>query len=160
MDLFLAVIGFACLLIGLIGCVVPMLPGPPIGYAGIVVLGFCRWTQISPALLLVLGAVALAVTVIDFYMPAWFTKKFGGSRAATIGSVLGMVAGLFIFPPWGIVLLPFLGALVGELVHDSRDHGKALRVALGAFAAFAAGTGLKLIACFVMLYYGIASFFA
>ncbi|MCC8036205.1 MAG: DUF456 domain-containing protein [Rikenellaceae bacterium] len=160
MDLLLAVIGILCLLMGPIGCLVPVLPGPPIGYAGLVILGFCRWTELSGTLLLVLGAAALAVTVLDFYLPAWFTKKFGGSRAATVGSVAGMVAGLFILPPWGIIFCPFLGAFLGELIHDSRDHNKAFRVAMGAFAAFAAGTGLKLVTCFVMLYYGIASFFA
>jgi uncharacterized protein YqgC (DUF456 family) len=113
--------------------------------------------------------------IIDNFLPAWMTKRFGGSRMAVIGSVVGLIIGMIFFPPIGLILGPFLGALAGELmnnqIQDKRnrpnttepDTGdankggniKALKVAMGAFLAFIVGTGAKLIICALMIYYAV-----
>jgi uncharacterized protein YqgC (DUF456 family) len=92
---------------------------------------------------------------MDNVLPALLTKKFGGSRLAVIGSILGLVLGIIFFPPIGLIAGPFLGALAGELIHSRSYNIKALKVALGAFLAFILGTGAKLIISLLMIYYAV-----
>ena len=96
---------------------------------------------------------------MDYFLPTLMTKQFGGSRAASIGSFLGLLAGIFFFPPWGMILGPFLGAFAGELIHNRANGAKAFTVALGAFLAFIVGSGAKLIASSIMLYYAVKAIF-
>ena len=96
---------------------------------------------------------------MDYLLPAYITRKFGGSRWASIGSLLGLFAGLFLFPPIGLVIGSFLGALIGELLYNQSDIAEALKVALGTFLAFIVGAGAKLIVCFVMLFYAVKALF-
>jgi uncharacterized protein YqgC (DUF456 family) len=105
------------------------------------------------------AAITAVVTIADYCLPAYMTQRFGGSRSATVGSILGLLAGLFIFPPAGLIIGPFLGALAGELIHNRTDSAKAFSVALGAFLAFFVGTGAKLIVSSVMMYYAIKAMF-
>ena len=159
MDVLLAILACLCLLIGLIGCIVPVLPGPPISYVGLLLLHWSVYADFSTKFLVIWAIVVVVVTALDYYLPVFMTKRFGGSRAATIGSGIGLVAGLFLFPPIGMIICPFFGALIGELIHDHVDSAKAFRVAMGSFAAFMLGTGLKLIASAMMLFYGVRAFF-
>jgi uncharacterized protein YqgC (DUF456 family) len=96
---------------------------------------------------------------MDYFLPSLMAKRFGGSRAAAMGSFLGLLAGIFLFPPWGMIIGPFFGAFAGELIHNRTNGGKALKVAFGAFLAFIVGTGAKLIASSVMLFYAIKAMF-
>jgi uncharacterized protein YqgC (DUF456 family) len=174
MEIVLLIGAFVLLLAGLVGSIVPALPGPPLGYAGLLLLQWSGHGGFGLTFLLVWAAIIVAVTIMDNILPALLTKKFGGSRMAVIGSVLGLVIGIIFFAPIGLIIGPFLGALVGELLHnqyrikrdeadDESDDGdshsarniKALTVALGALLAFIAGTGAKLIVCTFMIYYAI-----
>jgi uncharacterized protein YqgC (DUF456 family) len=174
MEMILLIGAFVLLLVGLIGSIVPALPGPPFSYAGLLLLQWSGYGDFTLVFLLVWGAITVAVTVMDNILPALLTKKFGGSRLAVIGSVVGLVIGIIFFAPIGIILGPFMGALAGELLNnqyqikrneadDESDDGdsrsarniKALTVALGAFLAFIVGTGAKLIVCTLMIYYAI-----
>ncbi|MCL2373617.1 MAG: DUF456 domain-containing protein [Treponema sp.] len=157
MDILLVVIAFALLAVGLLGAIIPMLPGPPLSYAGLLALQFSGHGGFSVVFLLVWAGITAAVTVIDYILPIVMTKRFGGSRAASVGSLLGLLAGIFFFPPLGLVLGPFLGALIGELIYNRGNGAKALKVALGAFAAFIAGTGAKLIVSGIMLFYAVGA---
>lgn len=158
-DLLLCILAFLLLLIGLVGSVVPVLPGPPLSYVGLLVLQWSSYGEFTPQFLWIWAGITLAVTVMDYYLPVWMTQRFGGSRSAKVGSMIGVVAGIFIFPPIGLIVGPFLGALIGELMHDRADNAKALRVALGSFAAFILGTGAKLISSSVMIFYAIKALF-
>ncbi|MCL2381580.1 MAG: DUF456 domain-containing protein [Treponema sp.] len=155
MDIVLVILAFVLLAAGLLGAVVPVLPGPPLGYAGLLVLQWSGHGGFSAAFLLVWAGIAAAVTVMDYVLPSFMTRRFGGSRAASIGSFLGLLAGMFLFPPAGLILGSFLGALAGELIHNSGNGAKALKVALGAFIAFLAGSGAKLVVGGVMLFYAV-----
>jgi hypothetical protein len=112
------------------------------------------------------AAITVIVTIIDNFLPAWMTKRFGGSRMAVIGSVLGLVIGMIFLAPVGLLIGPFLGALVGELINNQNTSNansggniKALKVALGAFLAFILGTGAKLIIGSLMIYYAVRAVF-
>lgn len=93
----------------------------------------------------------VAVSVADYFLPAWMTRRFGGSRAGAIGATVGVFAGFFLFPPVGIFLGPFLGAVLGELLNDRSDVPKAFLIGFGSFLSFIVGTGIKIAASAGML---------
>lgn len=153
MDIFLAVVGGILILAGIIGSILPAIPGPPLSWLGILALHFTKFASFSTSFLVASALFMVAITVLDFYIPVWGTKKFGGTRAGVVGSTLGLLVGLFFFPPFGVVIGPFLGAFLGELLRDSNDVNKALKSATGSFLGFVLGTGMKLAFAGVMLYY-------
>lgn len=146
MDITLSVAAFLLSLLGIAGCIVPALPGTLLSYAGLLCAYFTSYSQMSAASMWIWLAIAVAVSVADYFLPAWMTRRFGGSRAGAIGATVGVIAGFFLFPPLGIILGPFMGAVLGELLNDKRDPAKALLVGLGSFLSFVVGTGLKLAA--------------
>ena len=153
MDWFLAILGGLLMVVGLIGAVVPILPGPPISYIGLLLLHFTKWADFSSNFLIIMAVVAAVVTAIDYFVPIWGTKKFGGSKAGVRGSTIGLIIGVFLFPPFGIIIGPFLGALIAELMLNSDDFNKALRSGIGSLVGFLMGTGLKLGASLLMTVY-------
>ena len=154
MDFLLISIAVMLLVLGLLGCFLPILPGPPLSFAGLLLASFTRWASIGWELLLVLGAVTILVTVIDYILPIWTTKKYGGSKRGVWGATIGVVAGMFLFPPIGIIIGPLVGAYLGELT-SSEHRDKALRSAMGSFIGFILGVGLKLANVGVITYYFI-----
>jgi len=159
MDIVLIIFAFILLLLGILGAVVPVLPGPPLSYIGLLLIQWSGFGSFSVVFLWVWAGITVVVTIMDYILPSLMTKLFGGSRAAIIGSFLGLFAGLFIYPPVGMIAGPFIGALVGELIHNHADGAGAFKVALGAFLAFILGSGAKLIVSSVMLFYGIKAMF-
>ncbi len=145
MDMFLAIAAFLLSIVGLVGCVVPILPGIVLNFLALVLLSMTDYAEIGWGALAVWLVVTLVVTLADLYLPLWMTRKFGGSRQGEIGATVGVLAGLFLFPPFGVVLGPFFGAVLGELSHDKEDVHRALKSGFGSFLAFIVGTGLKLI---------------
>ena len=152
MDVFLTILGLVCIVVGLIGCIIPAIPGPPLSLLGLLLIHWTSYVQYSNTLLLVLTIVAVVVTILDFILPVWITKFAGGSKYATWGATLGLVGGIFFLPPIGIILGPFIGAFVGEIMLN-KDSDKALMSALGAFFGFLLGTGLKLIVSAIISFY-------
>lgn len=146
MDIALSVAAFLFALTGIAGCIIPVLPGVVLTYAGLVCAYFCSYSTIEPSTLWLWLAVTVAVSLLDYFLPAYMTAKFGGSRAGSIGATVGVFLGLFFGGVAGIIVGPFLGAVAGELLHDSRDLAKALLVGIGSFFAFMVGTGLKFVA--------------
>ena len=155
MDIFLIILGAICLLVGILGCVLPVLPGVPLAYCGLLLLHATEKVQFSWQFLVIWAVVTIVVQVLDSVVPIWGTKKFGGSKMGVWGSTLGLLVGLF-FGPWGIVLGPFLGAVVFELI-DGKNTRLALKAGWGSFVGLMTGTILKLICCGLMTYYFIAA---
>lgn len=155
MDVVLAIVAVVLAVLGPVGSILPVLPGPPLSYVGLVVLAFASYHPFSWTFMIVWGAITVAVTLADYFLPSYMTARFGGSKYATTGSMIGVVAGFFVFPPWGLIFCPFVGALIGELLWDGRNTGRAFKVAAGAFLAFVLGTGAKLTVTAIMLYYVI-----
>ncbi len=149
MDIALLLLGFILLLIGLVGSVLPILPGPTITWVGVLLLHFSEFGEFSTGFLIISAILAVGIALLDYFVPIWGTKKFGGSKAGVIGSMLGLVAGLFI-PPFGILIGPFVGAVIGELTQKN-DFQKALKAGFGSFLGFLAGTAIKLIYCLVIV---------
>lgn len=146
MDILLAILAAIAIIIGLLGSILPILPGPPVAWVGLLLLHFSRYAQFSDSFLLITALVTAAIVGLDYILPAWITKRTGGSKWGTRGATAGMIIGLFA-GPWGVVLGPLIGAFAGELIHDSNDLRKAVRSALGSLGGFLAGTGIKLIWC-------------
>lgn len=152
------VFGIILMLIGIIGCLVPVLPGPPLSFLGLILLHASRFGQFSSSTLIILGAVTVAVTIIDYIVPIWGTKKFGGSKYGTRGATVGLIIGLFL-GPLGIVIGPLIGAIVGELIF--RDDLKyAIKAGFGSLLGFLTGIGLKLATSFVMTFYFVRELIA
>ena len=152
MDALLLIPGFILILVGLVGCIIPIIPGPPISYAGLLLMHFTKAIQYEQKFLLIWAGLVIAVTLLDFYTPIWGTKKFGGTKRGTWGATIGLLLGLVFFPPIGIIVGPFLGAVAGELT-AGKDSNAALRSGFGSFLGFLTGTLLKLIASGMMTWY-------
>ncbi|MBP5625956.1 MAG: DUF456 domain-containing protein [Bacteroidales bacterium] len=158
MNTFMIVLAVILGVVGIIGSVVPGLPGPPLSWLGILLMYFFGGTNgagepLSTTLLFVLLAVTIVVTVLDYVVPAWFTKITGGSKYASWGAIIGLFAGLIFPMPGGMVVTSLAGAFLAELLFAGKDAGSSLKASLGAFLGFLSGTGIKLIASAVMLYY-------
>ena len=151
LDIFLVVIGFCFLIGGLIGCIIPAMPGPPLGYIALILIHFSRFANFSGKFLLITAIITVIITIIDYVIPIWGTKKLGGSRAGVFGSVIGLLIGLF-FSPVGIIVGPFVGAVIGELI-TGRNTNDALKSGFGSFVGFFFGTVMKLSVCMVFTYY-------
>ncbi|MBN2348832.1 MAG: DUF456 domain-containing protein [Bacteroidales bacterium] len=162
MDYLLLVFAIVFILLGLVGCIIPGLPGPPLSFVGIILLHFTRFAEFSFNTLFILGGIALIVQVLDYIVPIWGTKKFGGTKAGVWGSTIGLIAGIIVLPMLGIVLGPFgligilagpfFGALIGELIHGQASE-RALVAAIGSFIGFLAGTLMKLASSVIITVY-------
>lgn len=152
LDILLIIIGVILLIVGALGCVIPGIPGPPLSYAGLLLLHFTERCQFNTEFLALWAVIAIAVTILDNFIPVWSTQKYGGSKKAVWGSVIGLLFGLFIFPPWGIVFCPFIGAVVGELI-EGKETRLALKSGFGAFIGLLGGTLMKLIVSGFMTFY-------
>ncbi|MBO4370686.1 MAG: DUF456 domain-containing protein [Paludibacteraceae bacterium] len=150
MDVYL-ILAIVLILIGLIGSVLPALPGLPLAYGGVVSAFFSEHISMPWQALLVWGLLTALLTVLDFVIPAWGTKKFGGSKLGIIGCTIGLLVGLFFGFP-GIVLGPFAGAILFEML-GGMESGPALKAGFGSFVGFLLGTVLKVICCGAMGWY-------
>ena len=140
-------------IVGLVGCILPVLPGPPLSWAGLLLVYLTGPEGMTTGFLLFWLAVAVVVTVLDYVVPSWVTKKTGGSRAAARGTLVGLLIGLIFFPPWGMIAGSFLGALLAEVFVNGSDLNHSLKPAFGSFLGFLLSTGLKLTTSGVMLFY-------
>ena len=147
------IIAFVLLFLGLLGSMIPGLPGPPLSYIGVLLIHFFTGTQFSTSFLLIWAVIVILVFLLDYFMQVWGVKKFGGGRKAILGTFLGLFIGL-LFQPIGLFVGPFIGAFIGALLEVQNDT-RALKVAIGSFMGFVTGTILKLVVSSVLLYYAI-----
>lgn len=151
MDYLLIGIGFICVVIGLIGSVIPILPGPPISWIGILLLYLTKAIDFNYWILFISLLLAIFSVILDYVVPAMGIKKFQGSKAGIYGSYVGAIIGLFTPFFLGFLIGLFLGAFVGELIHDSKNINRALKAAVGAFIGFVLSTFMNFILALVLL---------
>ena len=152
MSTTIAIIAIIAGIIGIIGSVVPGLPGPPISWVGLLLLYLWGKEPMTTGFLLLWLAITVAVTIIDYFVPVYFTKLTGGSKYAGWGAMLGLFAGLIV-PPVGMIVGSLLGAFVAEFIFAKKDTFTSLKSSLGAFLGFIFGTGIKIASSGVMMYY-------
>ncbi len=151
MEIFFVSFALICGAVGLLGAVLPALPGPPVSFLGLLFLLLCSGVEVSATFIVVAGVIMAVITAIDYILPVWFTQLSGGSKESVRGALAGMLIGL-LFLPWGIIIGPFIGAFVGEYLACKRS-GQAFKVASVSFIAFLVTTALKLIYSVVLLLY-------
>lgn len=163
MNTLLIILAVVCALGGIIGAVIPGLPGPPIAWLAVLLLSFtpCN-NDLTATFLIVTAVLAVIITILDYIVPAWGTKRFGGTKAGTRGSTIGLLVSVFVLPilgltlgPFGLTSLllgPFVGAYIGETMHNTSGQ-QALRSAFGSFIGFLTGTFIKLVYALVITFF-------
>lgn len=157
-DYIFLILGIFLMILGLIGCLVPVLPGPPFSFLGLISLQVTRFGDFSKATLITLAAIAVVVTILDYVVPIWGTKKFGGSKYGIRGATVGLIIGIFL-GPIGIILGPLIGAFVGEMIFKD-DISYAIKAGFGSLIGFLTGIGLKLAASLIMTFYFVREWIA
>ena len=156
MDLLWLVLGILLMVVGLAGCILPFLPGPPLCYLALLIQQLQSSPPYSKKFLLIWAGVTLVVVLLDYVIPIYGTKRFGGTQYGMWGCVIGLIGGLW-FSPFGLIVGPFVGAFIGEMIGKANSEN-AFRAAIGSFVGFLFGTLLKLIVCFVMGWHFVDAF--
>jgi len=153
MEIAIIVLSALLIIVGIIGSLVPVLPGPPIGFSGLLILSLLTSYTFTNAELVVVGILTGLVTVLDYVIQIYGVKKYGGGKMAINGTVVGFIVGL-LFGPLGMILGPFLGAYGGALIEKGKTENQSppIKIALGAFLGFLGGTVLKMALSFYMAY--------
>ena len=154
MDVLIYVFSFLLLVGGIAGCILPILPGLPLSYAGLLLLHFTDRAVFSTIQLVSWLIIVIVLQVVDYVTPLLGSKYSGGTDFGNRGCMAGTILGLF-FMPWGIILGPFLGAVAGEML-GGRDLPHAIKAGIGSLVGFLLGTLLKVVVCFYFLVQGIA----
>ena len=153
MDLTLLLIAFILMLVGILGSFLPVLPGPPISWVGLLLLYLTKAVPMNYTVLGITLFVAIVVGILDYIIPAKGTKRFGGSKYGIWGTNIGLIVGILAPIPLGFIIGPFVGAFVGELMNDSNDSQKAFKAATGSFIGFLASTFIKFVVS--MVFFGL-----
>ncbi|OXB02866.1 hypothetical protein B0A75_01220 [Flavobacterium oncorhynchi] len=153
MDLLLLTLGFICIIIGIFGSFLPVLPGLSSCWVGLLLLYLTKAVENNYWVLGITLLLTVIITVLDYIIPAKGTKKFGGSSYGVWGTNIGLVVGILAPIPFGVIVGPFVGALVGEMLYDSKNHQRAFKAATGSLLGFLASSFINFMFC--MIYLGI-----
>ena len=151
METVIIILAILAGVVGIAGSIIPGLPGPPISWVGILLIFLWGPEEVPTKTLVIWGVVMVAVSIIDYLVPMYFTKMTGGSRFAERGAMVGLIVGI-IFTPIGMILCSFLGAFLSEMYWGKKSAGDALKAAFGSFLGFITGTGLKTIVSVLILW--------
>lgn len=153
MEYGLILLGVICTVIGVIGCIFPTIPGPPLSYAALILLQFAKEEPVfSKSFLVRFAILTIVVSLGDYFLPLLGAKKYGTSKYGIWGAILGMMAGIIFFPPFGMILGIFIGAIVGELI-AGKENSMALKAGLATFIGSMTAVFIKLSLSVVMAFY-------
>lgn len=162
MDYILMTAAIVVIIVGFIGDIIPGIPGTPVSYFALLLLHWTDRITYSTHFLAITGVICAVITILDYVVPVWGTKKFGGTKAGTRGSTIGLIIGILVLPALGIVMGPFgligilggpfVGAYIGEKMGGTPDD-IAWRSAFGSFIGFVAGTFMKIAYTLVIGYF-------
>lgn len=159
MEYVLLIFGLALVLIGIVGSILPALPGPPISWIGLLIIYLIPEIAINYWVLGITLVLTIIIAVLDYVLPAKGTKHFGGTKYGIWGTNIGLITGLF-FPPLGFIIGPFIGAFIGELIYNSKNPKSAINAAIGSFLGLLASTFMKVLFCIVLLGTFLVVFFS
>lgn len=155
MDTIWIILGIILCVVAIAGSLLPLLPGPPIAFVGLLLQQLRDPNPFESKFLFIWAGIVVLTLILDYVIPIWGTKKFGGTKYGVWGCTLGFLAAFWL-GPWGVIIGPFAGAFIGEMI-AKQDSKHAFKAALGSFVGFLLGSFLKLVVCFFMLYYIIKS---
>ncbi|MEW6377737.1 MAG: DUF456 domain-containing protein [Thermodesulfobacteriota bacterium] len=153
LEVIAIIIGSILILLGLVGSILPVLPGPPISFVGLLLLALVNdfSPPLTSTLLMTLGIITVVVTAVDYVIPLFGANRYGASKWGVWGSLMGMAIGIF-WSPFGMLLSAFARAVIAEwLVHKKK--GQALKAGWGVVVGTLLGTILKLGISGMMAYY-------
>lgn len=156
MEYLLLIVALVLLAGGIVGSVLPALPGLPLSWFGILCLYLTKGIEINHYILWVTLVITIAISILDYVIPAQGTKRFGGSSYGIWGTNIGLVVGLIAPIPFGFIIGPFVGAFLGELLFDYKNLNRALKAALGSFLGFLVSTFMKIVVSIVFIALGIS----
>lgn len=152
------IIAFILLIFGLIGCIVPIIPGPFLAFCSLLILHNFTQYNFELYFLWLLFFVVLSITFLDYWLQIYGVKKFGGGKKAINGAIIGLIIGLF-FPPVGLVLGPFLGSYIGAIMEKDKYDSSSIKIAFGSFFGFIGGVFLKISITIYIAFLFINQFF-
>ena len=152
MDYFLLIIGSVFIVIGIIGSILPALPGLSLSFLALVLLEMTSRVTLGWPFLIFWFVLVVLMGVLDYLIPAFGTKKFGGSKRGVWGSMIGLIFGIFLFPPFGIIIGPFLGAFIGEISAGKKTNSS-IKAAFGSVLGLLTGIVLKTTLAGLMAFY-------
>ena len=159
MNIALIIIGLILAIAGMVGCILPIIPGPILSFSALILLSWIKnWQIFSQTFLIVMGVLTVLLIILDYVAPALGAKKYGASKRGMWGSAIGMIIGIFFIPPWGMIVGAFVGALAGELA-SGKSGRTALRAGWGILVGNVLGIGLKLAFTAVVLFYYVKALF-
>ena len=153
-SILLIIIGLLISITGLIGCIIPALPGPPLSFLSLVILELAIDDAFTLDFFYLWGGITVAVVLLDYVLPILGAKVYRASNYGIWGSIIGMIAGIIFFPPFGMILGLFAGAVVGELI-AGKNEWEALKIGSVTFFASMLMIFIKLAVSGVMTYYFI-----
>ena len=154
MDILLMVFAFLLLVASIVGCVLPVLPGPPLAYTGILLLHLTDKVHFTTHQLIIWLVVVVVLQVVDYITPLLGSKYSGGTSFGNRGCIAGTILGMF-FMPWGLIIGPFVGAIAGEMM-GGQNLTQAIRAGIGTLLGYLFGTLMKVIVCFYFVVQGIS----
>ena len=151
MEALIIILAVLAGIVGIAGSILPGLPGTPVSWVGLLLLYLWGPEEMALKTLIVWGVIVAIVSVIDYFVPMYFTKLTGGSKYAERGALVGLIAGI-ILTPVGMILGSFLGAFLFEMYYSRKGADQAIKAAIGSFLGFITGTGLKTIVSVLILW--------
>ncbi|SDG64156.1 DUF456 domain-containing protein [Psychroflexus sediminis] len=151
MSILLISLGFICCIVGIIGSFLPVLPGLPISWIGILLLYAVPEVEVSSSMLWITFAITFVIFILDYIIPVFGVKKYGGSKYGMYGAGIGLVVGIFTPIPLSVLVFPFLGAYIAELYYSKKGSQQALRAAFGSFIGFLTSTFIEFMGALAFL---------
>src|SRR3989338_8087403 len=160
MDIAWTILSGLLILIGMAGTVLPLLPGPPVSLAGLILYGFVTdFEKVGITGIIVFSSLTLLTILFDIFGPALAAKGYKSTGYGVMGALLGAIFGVILLGPLGAFLGPFLGAFLGEILAPKAELHTALRTAWAAFVGIIIGTLFKLAVTLSMAAYFVISLF-
>jgi len=153
LEVILLIAGSLLQLLGLAGSLLPVLAGPPLNFLGLILICLARgWDTFSPRLLIGLAALTIISVFLDYFLPVRGARRYGSTRWGSWGAFLGLLIGVFFFPPFGLIIGALAGAIIGELLAGQGERA-AMKAGWGVFLGYFTSLVIRLIASGLMTFF-------